>query len=195
MSMRAKCDRQKMWCAIRAFKDFSVPQIAEICEVTVDSARKYVWMLRRYGYVYWQKSDSDNSLFTLVRDTGGAAPTERSQELKDPNMAGQVTDPSQRIWNVISMLKDWDCCSLATNAQVPYATASRYSKSLVAHEYAKCEVRDTRSKVTRNQFRLLLKTGAIAPLFLEDGSVFDANLFLQELWALKSKKSKRRARA
>jgi hypothetical protein len=30
-------------------------------------------------------------------------------------------------------------------------------------------------------------------LFLEDGSVFDANLFLQQLWALKNKKSRRKA--
>ncbi len=191
MSMRAKCDRQKMWCAIRAFPEFSILKIAEICEVTEGAARKYIWMLRRHGYITWQEGDRDNTQFRLVRDTGGAAPTERRQELKDPNMAGQVTDASQRLWNVISMLKDWDCYSLAAAAQVPYATAFRYSKGLVAHEYAKCEARDVRSRVTRDQFRLLLKTGAIAPLFLEDGSVFDANEFLKELWALKSSKKRK----
>lgn len=193
MSMRAKCDRQKMWCAIRAFQLFSIPEIAEICEVTVDSARKYVWMLRRHGYITWQEGDRDNTKFCLVRDTGGMAPAEQRHGLKDPNMAGQVTDASQRLWNVISMLKDWDCYSLAAAAQVPYTTAFRYSKGLTAHEYAKCEARDRRSRDSRDQFRLLLKTGAIAPLFLEDGSIFDANLFLEELWALKNKKSRRKA--
>ena len=192
MSMRAKCDRQKMWCAIRAFKTFSIYEIAEVCDVTVDSARKYIWMLRRHGYVTWQEGDKDHTEFYLVRDTGGAAPTERSQDLKDPNMAGPVTDASQRIWNVISHLKNWDCYSLADLAKTTYATAFRYSQGLVAHEYAKCEARDKRIRDSRDQYRLCNRTGAIAPLFLEDGTVFDANEFLKELWALKSKKSRRK---
>ena len=195
MSMRASRDRQKMWCLARAFGDFSIAEITEACDISVDSARKYIWMLRRHGYVYWQKGDTDNSQFKLVRDSGGYAPTERGQELLDSNKAGRVEDISRRLWTVICLIDtSWDCYELAAMAQVTYASAFRYSQSLVAHEYAKCDRRDTRIKESRNQYRLLLKTGAIAPLFLEDGTCFDANLFLKTLWDLKSKRSKKRAK-
>lgn len=192
MNMRAKCDRQKIWSAIRAFQYFSIPEIAEICEVSLDATRKYVWMLRRHGYITWQEGDHGNMNFYLVRDTGGMAPAERTGSLKDGNLAGRVEDQSLRLWNAIKAMKSWDCHALAAMAQVPYNTASRYSRCLAAFEYARCEQRDSRIRDSRNQYQLIRETGAIAPLFLEDGTVFDANEFLKELWALKSKKSRRK---
>lgn len=191
MSMRAKCDRQKMWRVIRAFEKFSISEIAEFAEISVDSAHKYVWMLRRHGYVTWQEGDRDNTKFRLVRDTGSSAPIESAGSLKDPNMAGKIEDESQRMWIAIKAMKVWDCYSLAAHAGVKYPTAIRYSKCLAAAEYANYEQRDARIKNSRDQYQLTKMTGPDAPLFPEDGSLFDPNLFLKELWALKSKKKRK----
>jgi hypothetical protein len=147
-------------------------------------------MLRRHGYVTWQEGDKDHTLFRLVRDTGGLAPSNTSKGLKDPNRAGLVSDVSQRLWNAICQLNSWEAIELAGVALAVEGTASRYTRLLVGSGYARCEPRDKRIVGSRDRYQLLLKTGAIAPLFLDNGRVFDSNLFLQELWAL-SKKSKR----
>lgn len=191
--MSKKISHQKLWCAIRVYKDFSIPKIAQRCGVDFDLAQEFVFMLRRQDYVTWQEGDTDHTLFRLIRDTGGLAPSQNYKGFKDPNMAGQVTDAYQRIWNTISHLKTWDCYSLASMAQTTYAKAFRYSQGLATNEYAKCEARDKRIRTSRDQYRLCNKTGAIAPLFLEDGSVFDSNLFLQELW--NEQKKPRRTRS
>lgn len=185
--MRAKVDRQKMWCAFRTFKTFFEAQIIEACDVTMASLLKYIFMLRSHGYMIRHEDGG----YELVRDTGSLAPIERSGALIDPNMATRIEDESQRLWKTILWMKNWDCYSLAANAQVKYSTAFRYSRCLATWEYAKCKKRDARSRDSRDLYHLIRETGCDAPLFPENSEVFDPNLFLQELWA-KSKKSRRK---
>lgn len=195
-------ERQKVWCAMRSLKSFSVSQVVERCNQVPESVKisdldetetkNYIWALRRCDYLTWQEQDKDNTEFTLIRDTGGNAPSTHASGLKDHNI-GAVDDASQRIWNAICILFSWDLPQLASVSQSVLGTASRYTRLLVAAEYARCEPRNVRVTGTRNRYQLLLKTGAIAPLFLDNGQVFDSNLFLQELWALQSKKKRVRA--
>jgi hypothetical protein len=138
---------------------------------------------------------NDDSSYELVKDSGTSAPTERGKILIDPNMAGKIECKSKRLWIAIKSMKSWDCSSLEANAQVPYSTASRCSRCLTAFEYARCDKKDRRIKDSHDQYQLIRETGPEPPLFLDDGTVFDANLFLQELWALKKSNKSRRARA
>ena len=192
-------ERQKVWCGIRVLQDFAIAQLVDfcnqvpdelkICDLDPKATKNYVWALRRYGFVDWQKTDADNTEFTLVRDTGGLAPQTRVSGIKDHNI-GAVEDVSQKIWNAFCLLNLCDADQLASAALAVKGSVSRYTRLLVAAEYARVEPRDVRIVGNRNRYQLIKKTGAIAPLFLDNGRVFDSNLFLQELWAL-SKKFKR----
>ena len=182
--------QQKVWCAIRVYADrVDVSMIAQLCQTELSQTRSYVWALRRHGFLDWHEEDVDNHLFRLVRDTGGLAPIS-SSGFRDSNI-GVVSDVSQRLWNVLRLLKTWDLHTLAAQAGTPYGTAVRYSSGLATIEYAICCLRDSRGG--RNQYQLIRETGAIAPLFRGNAVVFDSNLFLQELWAKKSKKSSRKS--
>lgn len=190
MMSRSSYQRTKMWCAIRALKKFSVKQIAEITQVPSDFAYRYLCMLRRYGYLNWQEGDKDHSRFELIKDTGSGAPVDGRNGLSDPNMAGQVCDSYQRMWNAICRLRFWHAEKLAEAAQVSKTTAWRYSLGLATAGIVTRQMRDKKIKTSTDCFELIRVTGTQAPLFLENAELFDPNLFLQELQAKHSKKTK-----
>jgi hypothetical protein len=169
--------QHRVWNALRRGDRLTVAQAAERWQYRKSLAARYLRALVTAG---WAASEriagvgGQPSVFWLVQDLGPFPPrfgTDRS--LVNPNQAGQVSDPHQRLWNALRIQRRGKWSDFAAPADVCRRMAVRYLNALRAAGYV-LAVRSP-GRVGWLVWSLAKDTGPVAPIALE-GVLYDPNV-------------------
>lgn len=184
-AMPAQNPRQRVWLAIRKFKDdFTLLQVAKEGAMKEGSARTYLSGLRKAGFIeiaYEEQVDGKGVKrihYKLVRDVGYNAPT--------IDRDGIETKPAQinkAMWNTLRILKKAinaeELAALSSNDEVSIsvATANVYLQLLNSAGYLAVIEKHQNIAGKKTKYRLIehMNTGPMPPQIQRAKQVFDPN--------------------
>lgn len=167
--MRDPVQRSKAWAAMQRLPVFTSAQIAEASGASIQSTQTYLRRLREADYLAVEQERVGGSprIYRLVCNTGAIAPYLETV-VRDPNMATEVADKKQRVWNAVRMLRVFR--SSALNAcGVRSRDLQWYLRRL-----EKCGYVERFGFHKNYTFQLVRDTGVAAPLPHGD-ALFDPN--------------------
>jgi len=171
--------QHRVWNALRRGDRLTVAQAAERWQYRKSLAARYLRALVTAG---WAASEriagvgGQPSVFWLVQDLGPFPPRfGTGRVLTNPNQAGQVSDPHQRLWNALRIQRRGRWSDFAAPAEVCQRMAVRYLDALRRVGYV-LAVRSP-GRVGWLIWSLAKDSGPVAPVVLETG-VYDPNLDL-----------------
>lgn len=177
--------RQRVWLAIRKFKDdFTLVQVAEEGSMKEGSVRTYLQGLKKAGFIevaFEEKVDGKGVKrihYKLVRDVGYNAPT--------VDRDGGETKPAQvnkAMWNTLRITKKAvnaeELAALSSNDEVLISvlTANVYLQLLNAAGYLSVVEKSQNIAGKKAKYRLMehMNTGPIPPQIQRAKQVFDPN--------------------
>lgn len=172
MSSANRILQQRMWTWMRAARGKFWWTRQDVEALFGGSSRRYVQALYRAAYLEREvRGNPHTPCYRLVKDTGALAPRTRAGgALFDPNLAGLVQDPQQRIWNALRILRAATARDLAAKAGVSLSVAQSYCSVLAANGYLGQASRLAPWVLTKD-------TGPAAPIVLtQSKALFDQNL-------------------
>ena len=175
-----KSDKQRLWEAVRqahrAGTPWTVAQVAELADVSVNHAAKILQAWMRAGYVERRPAEGQRRLFlfSLVRDNGLDAPRVNDQ--------GKPLPPCSRelMWHTMRRLGTFTLKELCLHASVPeravpYLTAKGFVQYLVLAGYLTEMESPAPGRPARYHMRPGAWTGPRHPRILQVHKVLDAN--------------------
>jgi hypothetical protein len=178
--------RTKIWSAIRFMKRFTFEELEQTTEQSYPHVRRYVRRLLDAGYlrlVSQAKGRDSCNCYRLIRDTGPLPPIPRDNlpQTFDPNNGETYAEDSKATardmgWALMRLGQDFTSVDLV-EVGMQRANALKYLAGLLESGHLK--------QISPAKFgpggcpaiyRLVLDTGAAAPIIQRDGSVFDPNL-------------------
>lgn len=167
--MKDPVSRAKAWAAMQRLDVFTSGQVAMIAGASLQSTQLYLRRLMEADYlrIEQERSGGNPRIYRLVCNTGAIAPYLETV-VRDPNMASQVEDKRQKVWNAVRMLKVFRMRDLRA-CEVRDRDIQRYLRRLERCGYI------SRSGFNKNYtFQLLRDTGVAAPI-PTGREVFDPN--------------------
>lgn len=167
----------RIWNSLRRGDRLTVAQAAERWQYRKPLVARYLRALVEAGWVARERNLAENgqpATFWLLQDLGPFAPrfgTDRS--LVNPNQAGWVADPHQRLWNALRIQRRGRWSDFAAPAEVCRRMAVTYLHALAEAGYVN-RVR-TSGRAGWFVWSLARDTGPVAPIALRAG-LYDPNL-------------------
>ena len=171
--------QHRVWAALRRGDRLTVAAASERFGYKPKLVSRYLRALVAEGWVARERSLAEPgqpATFWLLEDLGPLPPQfAPGRVLVNPNLAGQVADPHQRLWNALRIQRRGRWADFSAPAEVCRRTTVVYLSALRGVGY----VQAVRSAGREGWlvWSLARDTGPIAPVVLADG-VFDPNLDL-----------------
>lgn len=87
--------RQRMWQSMRILNEFDAGQVASTADISVASARSYISILKKAGYIFVVKSAprtgsvieraGESTIYRMLKNTGPKRPVPKATGVFDPN--------------------------------------------------------------------------------------------------------------
>lgn len=171
--------QHRVWNALRRGDRLTVAVAAERFGYKPRLVSRYLRALVEAGWVARERNLAENgqpATFWLLQDLGPFPPRfGTGRVLTNPNQAGQVSDPHQRLWNALRIQRRGKWSDFAAPAEVCRRMAVRYLNALKAVGYV-LAVRSP-GRVGWLVWSLAKDSGPVAPVVLDTG-VYDPNLDL-----------------
>jgi hypothetical protein len=168
--------QHRVWNALRRGDRLTIAALAERFGYRKPNLGRYLRALVAAGWVASERVAGNGrpSEFWLVEDLGPFPPQfGPDRVLANPNQAGQVGDPHQRLWNALRIQRRGRWADFAAPAEVCRRSAVSYLQSLRRVGY--CESVRQRGRDGFLVWRLLRDTGPVAPVLCGE-AVYDPNL-------------------
>lgn len=166
----------RLWNALRRGDRLTVAQAAERWQYRKPLVARYLRALVAAGWAASERlaGAGNPAEFWLVQDLGPFAPRfGPDRSLVNPNQAGRVADPHQRLWNALRIQRRGRWSDFAAPAEVCRRMAVTYLQALAEAGYVN-RVR-TSGRAGWFVWSLARDTGPVAPIALR-AELYDPNL-------------------
>lgn len=180
--MRDRQARILLWRTMGRMGEFTVGELATQAGQQYNTALKYVEGLKLWDYVACvdprlPTEKHKSARYRLIMNTGPHAPIPSTGEVLDPNLDPHHLDGLTKCWLAMRQLRTFDSPVIQTLTELKGDTVSRYlNKFLKADLIAIAKPHQSGSPFgSYRTYALVRDLGPLAPVFRNDGSVFDPN--------------------